>query len=804
MGCYSLNTVLQKNEVGEKAFYLSKMIKDGFPIPKGLVLSNAIFKAKNLADYKAEIEAELAKLSAASYMVRSSAIGEDGDAASFAGQLDSFIVTNDIDDILNHVQKCWNSYAADNVIVYQEAKGKKLAGMGVIIQELIDPDYAGVLFTASHLKENTILVEYVEGHGEKLVSGQVNPEGFSIDKTNNEASEKVPFKIDKLIKDSLRLEQQFEGAVDIEWVVKNDQLYIVQCRPITVKGFVPTEYWSNTNVNENYPDAITPLLYSIARESYYHYFKNLAKLLQIPSDQIQKLEKDYINIIGIWGAKMYYNMSSIHRVISSSPFSKLLMKSFNNFVGYQEGEKENPIQFGFKNKLISIRQILRLNKDLDDHVLTFEKKIDAYKEQVSKAFDHKSLQIVFHGFIEIRMHSWFHASLADFFAMIYHGVLGKLCDSYYRKDSERVRNELIQAIPGLVSSIPVQKTWEIAQEIRANKEAVDLFKSKTSISIWKDLHEKEQFKSIFTLIQRYIQDWGFRCSGELMLTEKNFIDEPEKYIDLLKGYIKQAHQDPSEIIEGKHQESLKAFRDFKKKIYKKSPLLFPLNWIKVRLFSFVVRQAIKGISSRERVRLKQALVYNELKIVLKRIGKLYPEKIKEQEDIYFFKYQEIEELLSASQMLPITSLESRKEAFKKASELVYPDDFETKLGTYPKPNELKIKPEKNTGNVLTGLTACGGYIKGRARVLNSVLEAKKLEKGDILITRQTDPGWASVFPLISGLVVERGGMLSHGAIVSREFGIPAVVGVAKVTKRIVDGSIIEIMADTGEIILAND
>lgn len=804
MSCYSLQDQLKISEVGEKAFQLSEMTRNGLPIPKGFVISRAAFEQQDVSLIQKSIETHLNEISAESYMVRSSAIGEDGDDASFAGQLDSFIVSNQIEDILIHVQKCWNSYSSENVLVYQKSKGKKLAGMGVIIQELVDPDYAGVLFTESHLQENTILVEYVEGHAEKLVSGEVNPFSVCINKSTLVSDQSIPFEIQKLVAYSLALEAEFEGAVDIEWVIKNGELSIVQCRPITVKGYVPKIFWSNTNVNENYPEAITPLLYSLARDSYYHYFKNLAKLLQIPEEDIQKSEKNFVNVIGVWGAKMYYNMSSIHGIISKSPFSKLLMKSFNNFVGYQEGEKENAKPIKFKNKFRFVRQLLKLNKNLEFHVSCFESKIDQFQKQVSTSFDHASLQNAFHGFIEIRMHSWYHASLADFFAMIYHGVLGKFCDSYYGKDAERVRNELIQAIPNLISSKPVQETWLISNSIQKNKEVFQLFEQNSAEVIWQELQSNLKYKDVFTQVKTYIKNWGYRCSGELMLTDNNYIDEPEKYIQLLKGYVVQVHQNPSELIEQKHKESIQTFKQFKKKIYASKPLLLPLNWIKVKLFAYVVKQAKKGISSRERVRLKQALVYNELKIVLKRISKLYPERFQEKEDLYFMKYGEIQEMLSASEMLPELSIQDRKEQFEKKSQLIYPDDFESTLGEYPQPEDVAVDSENETGKILKGLTACGGTITGRARVLKSVLEAQKLVKGDILITRQTDPGWASVFPLISGLVVERGGMLSHGAIVSREFGIPAVVGVSKATERIVDGSMIKIKADTGEIILNDE
>jgi len=145
-------------------------------------------------------------------------------------------------------------------------------------------------------------------------------------------------------------------------------------------------------------------------------------------------------------------------------------------------------------------------------------------------------------------------------------------------------------------------------------------------------------------------------------------------------------------------------------------------------------------------------------------------------------------------------------AFEKNKNIQFPDDFSSHLGEYPVAEKLNSQKSnsQNSENAIIGLSVCGGIIKGRAKVLDSVMEASKLELGDILVTRQTDPGWVVVFPLISGLIVERGGMLSHGAIVSREFGIPAIVGVENATKKIKDNDLILLNADTGEITIINE
>ncbi|MDH5399039.1 MAG: PEP-utilizing enzyme, partial [Cyclobacteriaceae bacterium] len=310
-------------------------------------------------------------------------------------------------------------------------------------------------------------------------------------------------------------------------------------------------------------------------------------------------------------------------------------------------------------------------------------------------------------------------------------------------------------------------------------------------------------------IADYLNNWGYRCSGELMLTEKNYRDDPAMFIDLLKQYDQLSDVNPEKIISEKGLEQRKIIRGFKQKIWKKYGLFFPLALVHIVLLKLLVRFTMRGIASRERVRLKQALLYFKFKQILQKTGTLLHKDVgvlENPDDVLYLRYQEIAESLTASEMLSANlknRILSRKQQYDNSSKHSYPDDFFTTLGEYTPPEKVKAKSTPLASSALEGLSACGGFVKGRARVLESVSEAWKIEKGDILITRQTDPGWVVLFPLISGLVVERGGMLSHGAIVSREFGVPAIVGVDKAMERIKDKAVIELNADTGQIVICD-
>jgi len=805
-----LDNLIDANLYGAKAAHLSKMKRAGFPVPDGFVISAAAFvsffiEQSDMTGLIAELRSEVERVGAKQYMVRSSAIGEDSDENSFAGQLDSFISSSEESEIIFHLQKCWASYNKENVRAYEKHSGRKLKGMGVIIQQLIEPDFAGVIFTRSHLKEGRLLVEFVEGHAEKLVSGESNPKSFhySSKEAFHEKNYLPELKIGLAVAE--QIEQFYGSPTDIEWAIKDGVFFVVQARPITSRVKEKEVYWSNTNLNENYPDPISPLLYSIARDSYYHYFKNLSRLFRVPPEEIRKLESAYANVIGVFGCKMYYNMSSIHEIFSASPFSQLLIKSFDNFVGYTAENKRIKKDSPARQKLSFLKEFISLSLSLDRNVNEFENIVDGYSRQSKQAVVLEDLRSCFHGFIETRMHSWYRASLADFFAMTYHGLLGKFCSGYYGDDAAGIQNKLIQAIPGLISTKPIIEMYDVIVKIRNNKEAFDNFKKLGAQDFLVWLQDNSSGATILAAVNSYLENWGYRCSGELMLTSENYIERPDSFIALLQQYEKLPDQNPGKIIQEKFLEAAAAKKDFRKTILKKNWWFFPKALLQIGLLNFYVKRASAGIAYRERVRLKQALLYFRFKQVLRRIEKQFIKSglIKQEGDILFFTYPEIAEHLTASSMLFKIAprlTEERKAEFLPASALNYPADFYTGSGIYAAPAEVlhedKISVKEGS---LNGMCACGGLIEGRAKVLSTVLEAGKLEKGDILVTRQTDPGWVVVFPLISGLIVERGGMLSHGAIVSREFGIPAIVGVDSATTKIKDGDRLILNANTGEI-----
>ncbi len=270
----------------------------------------------------------LSELTGNQLIVRSSAIGEDADDFSFAGQLDSFVVDNNLNSVIKGIINCWQSIGNKRVEAYQNISGNKLNEMGVVIQQFAEADYSGVLFTQSPKNKNHTYTEFVKGGAEPLVSGKVTPYSFSTN-GNSEIIEKmeIPFNHKILIENAMLLKDNFKKHLDIEWIYKRGEFLYVQARPIK-NADKEKVYWTNTNLKENYPTPVSPLLYSIARDSYYHYFKNLSKILQLGKESIRSLEYDFSNSVGVFGNMIYYNMTSIHNIIAASPYKSYFQDRF--------------------------------------------------------------------------------------------------------------------------------------------------------------------------------------------------------------------------------------------------------------------------------------------------------------------------------------------------------------------------------------------------------------------------------------------------------------------------------------------
>jgi pyruvate,water dikinase len=283
-----------------------------------------------------------------------------------------------------------------------------------------------------------------------------------------------------------------------------------------------------------------------------------------------------------------------------------------------------------------------------------------------------------------------------------------------------------------------------------------------------------------------------------MLTTPTLDERPEPVIALLKQYVEVNGESPEDGIARQAAERRAATSAVVRTLVTRAPAHAVLTW-------FLLRSTRIAVACRERARLKQALLYTRCRRVALRIGDELVRygRLAEAADVFMLTWQEIDELCAGRAMFPrgvAALVETRRTEHAMESRLTPPDTFSLAEGaafTAATARCTTTGSQDGRDEGLHGTTACGGCVSGPAAILAGVHEANRLHRGDVLVTRQTDPGWAPVFCLVSGLVIERGGMLSHGAIIAREFGLPCVVGVKEATSRIPHGAWLTVNADLG-------
>ncbi|WP_300453838.1 PEP/pyruvate-binding domain-containing protein [Accumulibacter sp.] len=765
------------------------------------------------------------------WAVRSSAVGEDDQRASCAGIMDSVLGVGCGASLEQAIKRVWASRWSARALAYERTGHGSLGSMAVVVQRQIEPWIAGVAFSRSPepQRADEILCEYFAGLADGLVSGEIDPARLRLARSDgtvltSELVEGVPALDEgvrrKLVDAALATENLFGGPQDIEFAVdRAGKLWLVQSRPITAGMRSPAGrriVWSNANVNENFPDPISPLLYSVAGPGYSAYFGNLGRAFGLAKSRLARMEKDLAGIVGVHGGRLYYNLTAIHSVLSQAPFGDRLCAWFDEFTGAADPTQSSPRNpHGFVRGLRDAIELVWIAARttwqylfIGRRVRTFEARIDAYasaaKPEHLSALSRLALRDLLRSFLDIRLRHWTDASLADAAAMVCYGLLKALVRRVAGDaEANATHNDLLKGLTGLKSAEPVDELWRLAQAVRNDPGLCPLFEQYRGDELLVRLRGGGRHAAFVDRFDRWLETWGFRCSGELMLTVPSFQERPAELLDIVRNYAAQIETAPGERLEQQRVQREAATARLLTAA-RRHALVGRLPWPSLApVLRCVLSATQASIGLRERARLKQALLYSRLRRVALEIGCRLTSagSLAAPDDVFFLAVSELDHLLSGQAMYPgeVRALAALRRAAHQRFAAMHPADvLVASEGEYPDPvpDDTRQVP---AGEGLCGVSVCGGVVTGKAKVLVDVAQTHSLMRGDVLVTRQTDPGWAPAFATIAGLVLERGGMLSHGAILAREYGIPTVVGVRAATERIVTGSIVRVDGDRGEV-----
>lgn len=803
----SLLKVEDKDEIGAVSVELRRIIEE-ITIPAAI---------------QEEITRHLARLGAQhAYAIRSSATAEDLPAASFAGQQDTYLNIVGEQSILKHISKCWASLFTARAITYRLQNGfdHRKVYLAVVVQRMIFPEAAGILFTADPVTSNRQVnsIDAGFGLGEALVSGLVNADlykvryGKVIDQqiatkklaiyaakdggTQVQAIEPAqqnrPVLTDaqilRLAHIGRRIEEHFGAPQDIEWCLAEDTFYIVQSRPITTLYPIPeaTDQENHVYISVGHQqmmtDPIRPLGLSFFLLTTRAPMRTAGGRLFVDVTQMLASPDSREHLLDVMGRHDPLMKDALTTLIARGDFIKSTPKDTKaqSLTANNKGASPARFQPQVENDPAIVTDLIQRSQisiaELKQHIQTksgsdlFDFILEDIGQLQRILADPQSMGVIMTG---MNASSW-----------INENMLAWLGD-------KNVADTLSQSVPNNITSEMGLELLNVADVIRPYPQVIDYLQHVKEDDFLDELVQLEGGQEAQAAIRAFLDKYGMRCTGEIDITRTRWREKPTILIPMILSNLKNLEPNAGarKFAQGR-QEALKKAQELIDRL-QQLPDGDEKAEETVRVISLLrnfigYREYPKYVMMNRYFAYKQALLQEAEKLVQANV-------IHAQEDIYYLTFDELREVVRTNQ-LDYRIIVKRKDEYKAYEKLTPPrvitSDGEIIAGGY--------KRENFPAAALIGLPVSSGVAEGRARVILNMEDAD-LEEGDILVTPYTDPSWTPLFVSIKGLVTEVGGLMTHGAVIAREYGLPAVVGVENATKLIKDGQRIRVHGTEGYI-----
>jgi phosphoenolpyruvate synthase/pyruvate phosphate dikinase len=744
-------------------------------------------------DIAAEITRALGRLGEdAAYAVRSSATAEDLPTASFAGQHDTYLNLVGPAAILEHVRRSWASLFTERAVTYRLRNGfdQRKVRMAVVVQRMVFPQAAGVLFTADPVTSNRRVasVEAAFGLGEALVSGQVNPDVYKVRDdeivakavaARHEQPALTDAQVVRLVQLGRRVEAHFGRPQDIEWCLTDDGFAIVQSRPITTLFPIPdagdreNHVYISVGHQQMMTDPMKPLGLSVFQltalprmhEAGGRLFVDAAPRLASPAGRAALLD--------VIGRSDPLIGAALQTVLDRGDFIPSIP---------DDGGGAPPSAGGAPATVDADPAIVA------ELIGRSEASIAALKRDIRTLSGPALIDFVLADIQELKR------ILSD--RQVHQAIMAGMEATWWLNDQleawlgeKNAADTLTQSLPDNVTSQMGLALLDVADAIRPHPDVVAFLEDVEDDDFLDALAELDGGPEARDAIRAYLDKYGMRCVGEIDITRPRWSERPATLVPVLLGNVKnfepgagrrrfeqgrrEAREKEQELLE-----RLRALPDGERKAEETKRMID-----RVRAFSGYREYPKYGIVSRYFV-YKLALLREAERLVDAGV-------LRDREDIFWLTLQELGDVVRTNEV-DDELISRRKDAFRSYEALTPPrvltSEGEVVAGTYAR--------DDVPSGALIGLPVSRGTVEGRARVVLDMAEAD-LEPGDILVTAYTDPSWSPLFVAIEGLVTEVGGLMTHGAVIAREYGLPAVVGVEHATTLIRDGQRIRVHGTDG-------
>jgi phosphoenolpyruvate synthase/pyruvate phosphate dikinase len=754
------------------------------------------------------------------YAVRSSATAEDLPTASFAGQQDTYLNIIGKEEILKHISKCWASLFTERAVTYRLQNGfdHRKVYLSVVVQKMVFPQAAGILFTADPVTSSrkVVSIDASFGLGEALVSGLVNADTYKVrdgkvihKKTSTKklaiyalkdgGTKEQEIEPERQNKQALtdeqilqleyvgrKIEEHFGCPQSIEWCLVDHAFYVVQSRPITTLYPIPE---ANDQENHVYvsvghqqmmTDPIKPLGLSVwqltaARPMFTaggRLFVDVAHDLASPAKR-----EILVNVLGksdplIRGALMTIlergdfirSLPEDKQEQSSGKSNQGPSSSVFQTLNYYDSTVVSDLIKRSESSLEELRHNIQTKSgpDLFDFIL---EDIQRLRKNLS---DPQNMGVIM---TAMNASSWINEKMNEW--------LGE----------KNVADKLSQSVPNNITSEMGLALLDVADVIRPYPEVIDYLQHVKDDNFLDKLVKFDGGQKAQDAIYDFLGKYGMRCAGEIDITRTRWSEKPATLVPMILRNIKNVEPGASKRkFEQGRQEALKREQELLDRL-KRLPDGEEKAKETKRMISLIrnligYREYPKYAIVNRYFVYKQALLKEAEQLVQANV-------IHEKEDIYYLTFEELREVVRTNE-LDYQIISERKDEYKFYEKLTPPrvitSDGEIIAGEY--------KRENFPAEAIVGLPVSSGVMEGRARVILEMEDAD-MEEGDILVTTFTDPSWTPVFLSIKGLVTEVGGLMTHGAVIAREYGLPAVIGVENATKLIKDGQRIRVNGTEG-------
>ena len=798
---------------GGKGAALMRLKAGGFPVPAFLVLTT-----EELSAGFGEMQAQALKVTLAKafkentlFAVRSSATVEDGAAASFAGQFES-VLNVPLAGVPAAIQSVLDSAKGARAAVYRQSSGqdKSAIGMAVIIQEMVAADAAGVGFGIHPLTgdADTCVINAVRGLGEGLVGGEQNSDAYEVRDGNishrHLIGEKVILSDEDILQTAsiLRALEDFFGAPqDIEFAFRDGAFYLLQSRPVTAfsKNEAGTKIvWDNSNIVESYPGLTSPLTFSFIEKMYAAVYRQFSLVLGVSKKKVARNEAVYNSMLGLLNGHVYYNLNSWYAALAQLPGYSINASYMEGMMGVKDKpdiDLPQPSKAGIRDYvdvLSAVRAVLGNLRRARKERLKFVAGFDAvYKDYSTKDFSAQSTAQTWQDYLrfeELMVTQWKAPLVNDFFAMIYFGLLKKLCSKHFPGNAD-LHNQLLSASNDIITTEPIKQLPRLAKLLADDAALSKRVREEDAAALWQAL--PGHFPTVYQQIADYIETWGERCMEELKLETITYREAPEKLIEVLQGYVR------NQIFSYKTAEAETGKRNAAEGEVQQYFRGKPLARL---LFNHVLKNARYFVSNRENLRYYRTRGFGMVRRMMLGIGEQAAKNgwLGSPRDIFYLKLPEVERL-AGGDLQQQEVIAPRRKDYEVYESLSLPERVTTQ-GTPP---PFLLLPKQASGQTgmrteLIGTACSAGVVRARVKLVTSTASHTSLD-GSILCTYATDPGYVVLFPSAAGILTERGSLLSHAAIVSREMGIPCIVGIEGLMARLKDGDEVLMDGSTGVI-----